>query len=202
LWWIIVVSIFGGLIVLGILILSIPFDLAFQFHFYNKPDFSLRWSWIFGILSRDLKFGKLRPKKPRHRQKFALIEIIDGVRAGSQFLQIKGLIGCFIKLIKGIFRAFKIRDLDIEFQIGLDDPSETFYIFAIAEPFNWLLSRVQPYPIRIRPSFIGPIFEGFARGSIRIYPIMLMPPMFQFVFSRPVLKLIRKIVAKKWRRNR
>jgi hypothetical protein len=202
LWWIIVASILGGLIVLGILVLLIPFDLTFQFDFYNKPNISLRWAWFFGILSRDLKFGKRRPKQPRARRKFALIEIINGVRAGSQFLEIKGLVSCFIKLIKGIFRAFKISHLDIEFHVGLDDPSETFYIFAIAEPFNWLLSRIQPYPISIRPSFVGPMFEGFASGSVRIYPVLLMSPMVQFVFSRPVFTLIRKIAANRWKRNR
>lgn len=187
---------------LGILILSIPFDLSFRFEFYGKPKFDLRWAWFFGLLSREVKPGKRKPKKPRARRKFELSQTIERIRAASEFLQIKGLITQFIRLIKRTFRRFKIRELEVEFHVGLDDPSETFYLFAITEPLNRLLNHLQPYPISIRPSFVEPIFEGYAHGSVRIYPIRLAPPLVQFIFSPPVFKLIRKMVAARWKRNR
>jgi hypothetical protein len=202
LWWIIVVAIIGGLIVLGILLLSIPFDLSFRFESYDERKFELRWAWFFGLLSRDIKPGKRNPVKPQARRKFELGRILQRIRTTSEYSRIKGLITQVLRLIKRVFRTFKIRELEAEFRVGLDDPSENFYLFAITEPFNLLVNNLQPYPVSVHTSFVGPVFEGFAHGSMRIYPIRLVLPMAQFIFSAPVFRLVRKMVAARWKRNR
>lgn len=201
-WWIIVVAIIGGLIVLGILLLSIPFDLTFRFESYSRPKFELRWAWFFGLLSGDFKPGKRKPGKSKARRKFDLILIQERVRTTLEFLRIRGLVTQFFIFIKRVWRSFKIRDFEAEFNIGLDDPSETFYLFAITEPFNRLINYVQPYAINIRPNFAEPVFEGYAHGSFRIYPFLLVPPMVQFIFSPPSFRLMGRMVAIRWKRKR
>jgi hypothetical protein len=202
LWWIIVVSIIGGLIVLGTLLLSIPFDLACRFEFYGKAEFNLRWAWFFGLLSRYIKPGKGKSERPQARRKFDLSRILQRIRSASEFLRIKGLMAQFLRLVKRVFRSLKIRKLEVEFTAGLDDPSENFYLFAITEPFNQLINYIQPYPVSIRSSFVGPVFEGHAYGSIRIYPIRLVLPVAQFILSPPVFRLMRSMVAARWKRNK
>ena len=206
-WWIIVVAIIGGLIVLGILLLSIPFDLVFRMEFYEKRKFELRWAWFFGRLSRDIKPGKRKlekrkTEKPRARRKFGLIRTLQRIRTASGYLQIKGLIAQSIRFMKRVFRHIRIKELEAELNVGLDDPSENFYLFAITEPFNRLVNNIQPYPVSIHTSFVGPVFEGYAHGSVRVYPIRLVLPVAQFIFSPPVFRLIRKLVAARWKRNR
>jgi hypothetical protein len=197
LWWIIVVSIIGGLIVLGILLLSIPIDLAFQFEFYGQAKFNLRWSWLFGLLSRDVKPGK--PKlKPKPRRKFSIWRTLRSIRSASENLWTKGLMTQFFRLIKGVFRQFKIRNLDINFHVGLDDPSETAYLFALTEPLNRLLAHVQPYSVSIQPSFVEPVFEGYAHGSVRVYAfytVHILSPRFQVDEKNGSEKMEKKQVA-------
>lgn len=200
--WIIAVSIIGGLILLSIVVLSIPLDLAFRFEFYGKPEFNLRLAWFFGLLSRDIKPGKRKAKKPRPPRKFGLPRALRGIRSALEFGQIRDLLSQCLKLIQKMFGSFRVRELNVELYVGLDDPSDTFYLFTITEPMNRILNRFQPCSISIQPYFMEPLLEGYARGSARIYPVRLIPALFRFIFSQPVFKLVRKMVAARWKRNR
>ena len=179
-WWIIVLAIIAGLVVLGILLLSIPFDLKFQLEVYGKPEFHLRVGWLFGLLAREIKPRPRVPSKKPARRKLGLGRVLAGLRQASGFWRIKGLMRQFWRFIRDIFRCFKIRKLEADFLVGLDDPSETFYLFALTEPFNRLWNHYQPYPVTIRPSFIEAAFEGYLQGVVRVYPITLIPPMLRF----------------------
>jgi len=204
-WWIILLSVIGGLIILGILLFSIPFDLSWKLEVYGKPKASLRWSWLFGLLDKEIRTGKRAPKKPKKKKargKLNVRKAIAGIRQGSDYLRIKGLVSQFIRFMKRALRRIQIRRLEAELRVGLDDPADTFYLFAITEPVNRIINYSLPYPVSIQPSFIEPIFEGYFYGTIRIYPVRFLLPLAQLIFSVPVFRLIKKVVASRWRRNR
>jgi hypothetical protein len=200
--WIIVVSVIGGLIVLGILVLSVPLDLTWRFEIYGKARFHLRWRWLFGLVGREFKSRRQPTKQSTTSSKFNLSKTIQSLRTGGEFLRIEGLLKQLVKFFKTSFRCFKIKHLEAEFTIGLDDPADTFYLFALTEPVNRILEFTQPYPIRVQPTFVEPLFEGFFQGNLRVYPVQLVPPALQLIFSSPTFKVIRKAILLRWRKNR
>ncbi len=200
--WIIVVSIIGGLILLGILVLSIPLDLAWRLEIYGKARFYLRWRWLFGLIDQEFKTRRQPAKKKKSHGKFNFKKTIQRLRKAGEFMQIKGLLKQLGRFFKRSFRCLKIKHLKAEFNVGLDDPAETFYLFALTEPINRILEFTQPYPVRVEPSFVEPIFEGFFEGDLRLYPIQLVPPALQMIFSLPTFRVIRKVISLRWRKNR
>jgi hypothetical protein len=110
--WIIAVIVIGGLVVLGGLLLSIPFDLAFKLEVYGKSQLYLRWYWFFGLLSRELKTEKPPlEKKPAVRRRFNLTGTLRSIRTGLELMRTRGLMRQFWRLMKGLFRSISIRNL-------------------------------------------------------------------------------------------
>jgi hypothetical protein len=199
--WIIAVIIIGSLVVLGILLLSIPIDLAADFDSLGKPRFTMNWAWFFGLITRDIKFKKRDPKRKKPPRKTGLLKIIGRIRSGSNIILTRGFVVQVLRLVKRIFRRIKIRYLEAEWHIGLDYPDETFYLFVLTEPINRLLNYSLPYPVSIQPSFSGPCFEGHLRVKVRFYPVLLVPLLMQFVFSVPTFRVVRQVVVARWRRK-
>lgn len=202
--WIVIAAVIGGLILLVVLITAIPLDLAWRLEVYGRPRLSLKWSWLFGLLSREIKTRKRAPRKPRTpaKRRFHPKKTAEGIRAALGYLGIKGLIRQIVRLTGSILHRLNIREMQAEFIVGLDNPADTFYIFALAEPVNRILDNFQPYPVNIIPSFIEPVFEGYCTGKVRVYPIRLAPPVIRFIFSLPVLKVLAKVISTRWRRKR
>lgn len=211
--WVIVVAVIGGLIVLGILILSIPFGLVWQVEISEVTRYTLKWYWFFGLLGREIKPGKRAPrkkppakapqkKKPRRFSVTNIKKMIQMARMGPDYLRIRGLVRQIMLLAKRIWRCLKIEKLEAELIIGLDDPVDTFHLFTVTEPVNRLLDHFQPYPIRIWPSFYETTLEGYTAGRVKIYPVQLIPPILGFVFSMPALRLIRKLISDRWKIRR
>lgn len=201
-----VVTGIAGFILLIILVLSVPFDLKLQLEVYGKTSFSLKASWFFGLFSRDLKARKEKaPRKGREedrkKRRFEVGKAIKTVRTTSAYLRVKGLPSHLIRFMKRVFRRIKIRRLEAEFRAGLDDPSETFYIFALTQSFNQVFNRSLPYPVYLYPSFIGPVFEGYLKAEIRLYPVLLVPPLFQLIFSLTALRVLKILVVSRWKKR-
>jgi hypothetical protein len=201
-WWIIVLAVIGGLLLLGIILLLIPLDLSWQLEVYGKPRSRLRWAWLFGGISREIKPGQRAPQKEKTQRKIGISQVIKGIRIFLDFLRIKGLINQLQKFMKGAFHSIKIRDLEAWLHVGLDDPAETFYLFAATEPINRIFDYTLPYPVHIQPAFEEAVFEGYFNGAIRVYPIRLIPPLAQLVFSAAAFRVVRKVVVYRWRRSR
>ncbi len=200
--WIIAVIVIGSLVVLGILLLSMPFDLAVELEVYGKPELTVNWAWSFGLIKKRMKIRRTPSTKKKPRQKQGLIKTIRRIQSASGIVRTKGFLGQVIKLAQRIFHRIKIKRLETEWFIGLDDPEATFYLFTLTEPVNRLVNYSLPYSINIRPSFIEPGLQGYLRTDLRLYPIRMVPPFLQFVFSRPTLRVIRHVVGSRWRRNR
>ena len=59
------IIILASLIILFILILSIPLDFIFDINTRKSPRFSIRLSWLFGLVDTDLKKTKSKPEQAK-----------------------------------------------------------------------------------------------------------------------------------------
>ena len=200
--WVIIALV--SLAVILILILCVPLDIALHTDVHGRPNFRLRLSWLFGLVSKEITRGK-KPeeknkevkdkRKPRERKK--------GSRVIFEILRTRGLLRQIKSLLRDVFSHLKIRTLRADFRVGLDNPADTGLLFALIGPATFLLNSSFPYQIRVQPSFKDEaVFEGYSNGVVRLRPIQLVTPFLKFTFSLATIRVMKKLVLTKWKRKR
>ena len=200
-----VIATLGSIVVLIILVLCIPLDMAFHVEAYGKPNFRVKLSWLFGLVSKELGKGKREPEEKRKVTKGKPKRRKRGIRAKTvlQILRTKGLLRRLGRLLKDIVSRLTIRQFKVDFRIGLDDPADTGLLFAIIAPATFFLGSSWRHQINIEPSFeYEAVFEGYLYGSLRLQPIQLVPPCMRFVFSLSTIRVLKVLVLAKWKRRK
>ena len=200
--WVVVVLV--SLLVLIILFLCVPLDVVLDVNTYRSPKFSMRLVWFFGLIDKDLKKvkGKLSGKKHGENDKRKYGDT-KSVSAFYRILRTKGLLVQLKRLLLDVLSRLKFRELGADLKIGLDSPADTGLLFAFAMPANLVLGSAFHREVTILPSFEGEAtFEGHLRGTTRVWPIQLVGPFIRFIFSPPVIRTAKKLVAVKWKRGR
>jgi len=205
LWVIWVIATLSGLAVFTILVLCVPLDIALHMDAHGRPKFRMRLSWLFGLLSKEVTKGK---KKPEEQEKVAegkpkVRERSRRARAVFEILRTKGLLRQLSCLLRDTLSCLKIRDLRVDFRVGLDDPADTGLLFAFIGSAIPFVSSSFPHQIRVQPSFGDEaIFEGHSYGVVRLRPIKLVPPFVRFAFSLATIRAVRILVLTKWKRRK
>lgn len=201
--WLIVTL--ASLVAIIILALCVPLDAVFHIDIYGRPKFGMRLEWLFGLVSKEIRAKKKKAKvkkaeikgKPRRRKRWG------GVRGTLAILRTKGLLRQLKVLIKGILSCLEIRDLTLDFRLGLDDPADTGLLFAVINPASLFLGSSLPYYINLRPSFEGEaVIEGYGYGAVRLRPIRLTFPLLRFILSLAAVRAVKKMVLAKWKGKR
>lgn len=178
-----------------------PLDLVFEVEAYGSLKFNMRLAWLFGLIDKEIA-GRRKPeeekrlagsKQKRHRRRI-------GLRTLFQILQIKGLLRQGKDLLKDMFGCLRLKDFRADFTVGLDDPAETGFLFAVIAPIIPFLGSSRFSEIRVRPSFEdGATCKGYLRGMVRLLPIRLVLPLLKFVFSLPTLRAVKTVVLARWK---
>jgi len=198
------VATLGGLAVLIIFVLCIPLDVAFHIDMYGKPKFRLRLVWFFGLVSKEVKKREKKPEEKKEitkdrRKKKRRTEF----RTILKILQIKGLPKQLKNLVRGILGQLKIRDLVANFRVGLGNPAETGFLFALIGPVAFFLSSVTAHEIRVQPAFGDEaVLEGFSYGNVRLRPIQLVVPFLRAAFSLATIRAVKTLVLSRWKRKK
>ena len=192
----------ASLAALIILVLCIPFDMVLRLGVYGVVKLKMSVSWLFGGVSQEVGQRKRKPKRKAAEAKPKLIERGKGARTALGILQTRGLPGQLKRLLKGIIHCFKIQKFEADFRVGLDNPADTGFLFGLIGPTLLFTSSSFPYPVRVRPAFDEAVFEGYLHGTIRLWPIQLVPSIFRFVFSLTTVRVIKKLVLTKWKRRK
>ena len=187
-----------------ILLLCVPVDMALHIDVYGRPKFRMKLSWLFGLVSKEVRKGK---KKPEEKKRVAegkpkLRKRRVKARTVFEILQTKGLLGQFKCLLKDVITRLKIRDLLADFRVGLDNPADTGLLFALIGPAILFLSSSFPHEIRVQPSFDKAVLEGYSYGVVRLRPIQLVIPSLRFVFSLATIRAVKKLVLSRWKRRK
>ena len=199
-----IVATLAGLAGLIILLLCIPLDMTLHVDAYGKPKFSFKLTWLFGLISKDIKKREKKPeekekevggKPKRRRRKIGAKTIFD-------ILRTRGLLVQFKRLLTSIIVCFKIRELITDLRVGLDNPADTGILFAIIGPPIFFLNSYLTHIIRVQPAFDRAVFEGYSYGVVRLQPIQLVPPLLRFAFSLAILRVARTVILSKWKRKK
>ena len=200
--WVIVTL--ASLAVILVLVLSVPFEMAFQVSVPGRPRFRMKLLWLFGLVSKEIT----RKKKPEEKKK--VVEKEPKPKEGKRkigviigILRTKGLLKQLKVFLSDILGSLKIRDLLADFRVGLGNPADTGLLFALIGPPTFWLSSSLPLQIRVQPSFADEAtFEGYSRGAVRLRPIQLVIPFLRFVFSLATVRMVKKLVLTKWKRKK
>ena len=186
----------AGLLALFVLLLSVPIDLSFRLEIYGRPRFKARFSWLFGLFSRDIK-GR---KKGDAALKKAVKEKAGkkkrgGGRKALRLLSTRGLIRRIKALVLGILRRLEFREFRMDFRGGLENPVDSAMVFSLIWPAYLFLGPSFGRHVNLQVSFEGVAFlEGYCQGTVRLRPIRLAPPLARFIFSAPALRAIKRMV--------
>jgi hypothetical protein len=199
--WLWVIIALAILILLILLVLCIPVNLVFSATINESPRYNIRLLWLFGLVDHKLKKPASKPPGKRG-------EARDGQKqkrkisatAIYRMLKTRGLFHRTWRLVRGIFKSFHITELAAHLKLGLEDPADTAFLFALAGPANYFLNML-PYDIRFSPVFEGDLcFEFYLQGIIRLLPILIVVAVLQFVFSRPAIRIAKIMAVTGWKK--
>lgn len=189
-----------------VLVLCVPLDIEPRLDVYGRPKFRMRLAWLFGLVSKEVGKGKKKPEekkrvvpeaKPKRKRKRIRAETI------FKIMRTKGLLRQFKDLLRDILSRLKIRDLAVDFRVGLDNPADTGLLFALIGPATFFLGSSRVHQIRVEPSFEDEVvFEGYLYGVVRLWPVQLVVPFLKFVFSLATIRVVKILVVSKWKRKK
>jgi hypothetical protein len=197
--WIIIALV--CLLLLIVLLLCIPLDLIFSITINESPTYKIRLLWFFGWIDRELRKNEDASKKKKITTK-ATQKPKRRICASTVYriLRTRGLWTQFRRLVVGIFKSLNIKELTGHLKIGLENPADTGFFYAVAAPINFLLSLL-PYSIKIYPTFDSDmVFEAHAQGITRLHPIVVIFTMLKFLFSTPAMNATRTFLVNRWKR--
>ena len=194
-----VFAVIAGLALLGVLILSVHFDLAFNIERDTELRKRLRLTWLFGLVGRELGGGRPRSSR-RQRRKEAKRGEAEKPRASRRrgtfrvplaLFSTRGFPQRLYKLLRTLLRAIKVRELKAHIRVGLGDPAETGWFFAAVWPMVALFPTPNALDIKIEPDYSHATLEGYGQGRVRIFPIQLLGLAIWFVCSITTLRAAR-----------
>ena len=201
-----VIATLASLAVLIALVLCVPLDIESRLDVYGRPKIRMRLVWLFGLVSKEVGKGKKQPAEkkrvvteaePKRKRKRLRAEAI------FKIMRTKGLLKQFKNLLRDILSRLKIRDLAVDFRVGLDDPADTGLLFALIGPATFFLDSSRFHQIRVEPSFGDEaVCEGYLHGAVRLRPVQLVVPFLSFVFSLATIRVVKMLVISKWKRKR
>jgi hypothetical protein len=198
-----VIAVIAALAVLLGFILWVPLDLVLHADVSEKLKFRLRFSWLFGLVSREITGEKKKPKEKRKEVKGKKKRRWGDARVIFSILRTKGLLRRLKELLKGVFSCLKFRELVADFEIGLGDPADTGLLFAFIGPATAFLGSSRRHQIRLEPYFgEDAVLQGYSRGTVRLHPIQLAPPFLKFAFSLTTLRIAKTLISNKWKRKK
>lgn len=192
----------ASLALLIVLVLIVPLDGVWHVDIYGRPRFSLRLAWLFGLFSKEVEKREKKaveekevPEgKPRPAKKISARNIL-------RILRTKGLLKQLVTFLKDILSCLRFKKFEADLTVGFDNPADTGLLFAFIGPSLLFLKPPPPHQIRVQPSF-DPVCQGHLSGTVRLQPILLVPPLLKFTFSLPTIRAIKTLVLTRWKRRR
>lgn len=171
-----------------IFLLSLPLDLSFDCDVREEFRSRVRIG-LFGLVWRQV--SEKKRARDLHKQ-HSLKPLLSLVKTNGVPVRLQNL-------IRRIPACVKVRQLDADFRIGLDDPVDTGMLCALLWPFLGAFGPV-PMKVKLQPSFYEPALEGAFSATIRLSPIKIVSLFSVFACSRTGFKTTRSAIAA-WRRR-
>jgi len=72
LWWVILISVLGGMVILMVIALSIPIEAAFCVDTSTNPQFQVKMSWLYGLVKWKLGLSQYRVGKENKKKRLVV----------------------------------------------------------------------------------------------------------------------------------
>jgi hypothetical protein len=202
LWVIVALSSLAAFI---ILVLCVPLDITLHIDTSEKPRSRMRLVWLFGLVSKEIRRAQKKPREKRGelKGKRQFRGRRRRIRTVLAILGTKGLVTQLKDLVMGTLSRLEIRQLGVNFRVGLDDPADMGFLFAFIGPATRFLSSFSYHQIRVHPSFGDEaVFEGHLYGAVRLRPIRLVPTFMRFALSLATIRAVKTLVLTKWKNKK
>ncbi len=197
-----VIAVLVSLAVLLFFVLCVPLDMVLHADVHGKPKVRLRFSWLFGLVSKEITGKKEKPAEKKRAAKGKKKRRWGDTRVILRILRTKGVLRRLKELLKDVFSCCKFRDLVADFKIGLGDPADTGLLFALLGPATVFFGSSHLHKIRVEPSFgDDAVLQGYSQGTVRLRPIRLVPPFLKFAFSLTTIRIAKTFISSKWKRK-
>jgi len=175
-------------ILMGVaLLLAVPVELEFSFQNGETHCNYVSLNWLSGIVripltgraDRKPKEQPARKKKKRGRKRKSL-----------SLARNVGFRRRLFVFVRRVVRAIRIKVLDVQVRIGLDDPADTGRLWGLVGPLSSLLAGIRQASIRIEPDFAAEVFSLHSCGRIRVIPLEVVVHGLCFLLSPQVIRAI------------
>ena len=184
----------AGILLVIVLVLSVPVDLAFDFRTSGEGRAVLRVEWLFGLVGKKLLPRKKRIKKPEEAEKPRKRKRRDfkSFLSYIALVRTRGVVPAFARLVRRMAGSLHVRQLDADQRFGLD----------VLWPALVLPVMFSPATLRLEPVFTGPAFEADLQGRVRVFPAEMVANVLRFVFSPAGLHLIKTMAVLQWKKRK
>ncbi len=185
----IAIIVFG--ILLGVVVLlGVPVEIVFTIRSDETSQNDAAVVLLFGILRIPLRMRS--GKKPREKivNKNASKTKRRGGRKAFALVRNANLRRRFLRYIRRLVRAIKIKTLDVRVRLGLDDPADTGRLWGVVGPLASLFAGLRGVNIRIEPEFSEEVFSLQSQGRIRVIPLQILLISLFFFLSPQVIRML------------
>jgi len=185
-------------------LLCVPVELVLNLDVYGRPKLGLRLVWFFGLISQEIERGKKKPQEEkeevagRHKPTGGRKKGGD-IKTVFKVLRTRGLLRQVIRFLRRVITSFRVKELSLNLRLGFDNPADTGLLFAAIGPALPFVSSSRFHQVSLEPSFDGAICQGYLRGVVGLQPIRLVPPITGLLLSPSMVRVIKTIIASKWK---
>lgn len=185
----------AGLLTLVVLLLAVPFDVAFQLRGMRQFTGQVKITWLYGLLRFRIPLNDVdTPHKPRPARPVASRMTLRRGRPrtnggeGRKFLAVLHQADFrrqIYRFVKDIYRAANLHELGFRMRLGLGDPADTGRLWAFVGPLNVAAQNLRNARIVIEPEFMEAVIEFDTHGRFRIVPLQFLALAIAFALSVP-----------------
>lgn len=168
-------------------LLAVPVDLRFAFGAMERSHLEVAWG--FGLWRGELR-GRARSDRARSPRRWS--QPAAWVRAWRA-----GLGDRVLRLLRSLRRGVRVREVKLRARVGLGDPADTGMLVGWAAPLLAVARAAPGLDLRLEPDFAREVLEGEARGELRAFPLLVLPPLLRFALSPATLRALRALRSRR-----
>lgn len=165
----------AAFVLILIALLAVPVTLRFRIHWRETLQDDVRLIWGFGLVRFRIPLKKeaaapqerdqgWRPAKKRRAPSRRKANVLGALR-------IRSFRRRMVRFAGDLWRSVQKKDVRLRLRVGLGDPAETGWLWAVAGPIAGFAAMLRDISIRLEPEFLEPTFELDTSGTIRLIPI-------------------------------
>lgn len=160
----------AAFVIILIALLAVPVSLRFRIHWRETLQEDVHLIWGFGLVRVRIPLKKVvaaphEQKRVRRRAPPARKANVLGALRDRSFRR------RVMRFAGDLLRSVQKKDVRLRLRVGLDDPAETGWLWAVLGPIAGFAAMLRDISIRLEPEFLEPAFELDTSGTIRLIPI-------------------------------